>query len=69
MAADSDNHRATAGGNGHGVLSRPISELSDQDLAELKQKVGERLRLQETAGDEAAATSERFKRIIEEIEG
>ncbi len=69
MAADSDNHRATASGNGRGVLSRPISELSDQDLSALKQKVGEQLRLQETAGHEAAAASEKFKRIIEEIEG
>lgn len=69
MTADSDNHRATASGNGHEVLSRPISELTDEELAKARQDAQERLVARETAGAEAMAASEKFKRIIEEIEG
>ena len=69
MAADSDNHRATASGNGHGVLSRSICELTDEELAKAKQDVQERLVDREGAGAKAAAASEKFNKIIEEIEG
>ena len=73
-ALDSDNHRAEApgpsshaGGNGQGILERPISELSDEELARAKEEIREELKLQEAAGAEAAAASEKFRRIIEEI--
>ena len=68
MAADSNNHQSTAGGNGHGLLERPIAELSDEELAKAKEEIQDGLNLQETAGAEAAAASEKFRKIIEEID-
>ena len=73
--ANSNNHRNDAfgelphgGGNGRGMLDRPISALSDTELAGVKEDLVDRLRLRETIGEEAAAASEKFRRIIEEIE-
>ena len=73
--ANSNNHRNDAfgelphgGGNGRGMLDRPISALSDTELAGVKEDLADRLRLRETIGEEAAAASEKFRRIIEEIE-
>ena len=74
-ATDNNNHQGAApvpspswGGNGKGILERPISELSDEELAKAKEEIREGLKLQEAAGAEAAAASEKFRRIIEEIE-
>jgi putative DNA primase/helicase len=71
---DSNNHQGEApgpssqkGGNGQGILDRPISELSNEELAKAKEEIREGLKLQEAAGAEAAAASEKFRRIIEEI--
>ena len=74
-ATDNNNHQGAApesshsgGGNGKAILERPISELSDEELAKAKEEIQAGLELQETAGPEAAAASEKFRRIIEEIE-
>ena len=74
-ATDNNDHQGAApesspsgGGNGKGVLERPINELSDEELSKAKEEIRDGLELQETAGPEAAAASEKFRRIIEEIE-
>jgi hypothetical protein len=74
-AADNHSHQGAApessssgGGNGKGILERPISELSNEELAKAKEEIQVSLELQETAGLEAAAASEKFRKIIEEIE-
>ena len=74
-ATDNNNHQGAApessssgGGNGKGILERPISELSNEELAKAKEEIQVSLELQETAGLEAAAASEKFRKIIEEIE-
>ena len=56
------------GGNGKAILERPIAELSDEELAKAKEEIRDGLKLGEAAGAEAAAASEKFRRIIEEIE-
>jgi putative DNA primase/helicase len=74
-AADNHSHQGAApessssgGGNGKGILERPVSELSNEELAKAKEEIQVSLELQETAGLEAAAASEKFRKIIEEIE-
>ena len=57
------------GGNGHGLLDRPVAELTTEELAAAKQEIRLNLELQEACGGaEAAAASEKFRRIIAEIE-
>ena len=59
----------SGGGNGQGLLERPISELTDEELAAVKIEIKRDLELQERAGGaEAAAASEKFRRIIAEID-
>ena len=65
---DNHNHQGLAGGNGQGILSRPLAELSDEELARAKQEVQAGLPGQEAGGGQAQAASEKFRRIIEEIE-
>ena len=74
-AADSKSPEGEAGrspsggGNGQGLLERPISELSDEELAAAKREIKRNLELQKAAEDaEAAAASEKFRMIIAEIE-
>jgi transposase-like protein len=74
-ATDNNNHQSAAAGlppsggsNGQGLLERPISELSDEELAKAKEEIQAGVELLEAAGPEAAAASEKFRRIIEEIE-
>jgi putative DNA primase/helicase len=70
MAAPSNNHlQGAATCNGHGVLDRPIAELTDEELLRAKEEIRDSLKLQGLAGAEAAAASEKFRAIIEEIEG
>ena len=59
-ATDNNNHQGAApessssgGGNGKGILERPISELSNEELAKAKEEIQVSLELQETAGLEA----------------
>ena len=56
------------GGNGHGVLDRPISELSDTELASAKTELSRRTDRKDSMDEEAVAAAEKFQRIIEEIE-
>ena len=72
---DNNNHRhggrenlPCGGGNGHGVLDRPIIELTDAELSAAREELSDRLKLRAEIGEEAAAASEKFRRIIEEIE-
>ena len=66
---DNHNHQGLAGGNGQGILSRPLAELSDEELSRAKQEVQAGLPGQEAGGGQAQAASEKFRLIIEEIEG
>jgi putative DNA primase/helicase len=51
------------------LLERPISELTDEELAVVKKELKRGLEVQETSGGaEAAAASEKFRRIIAEID-
>ena len=68
MLGDNNNHQGGAGGNGHGLLERPVAELTDEELATAKEEIRDGLNLQEAAGAEAAAASEKFRRIIDEID-
>ena len=68
MLGDSSNRQGTSGGNGHGLLERPVAELTDEELAKAREEIRDGLNLQETTGAEAAAASEKFRRIIDEID-
>ena len=57
------------GGNGQGLLERPISGLTDEELAAVKEELKRSLEFQDKGGTaEAAAASEKFRRIIAEID-
>ena len=56
------------GGNGHGVLDRPIRDLSDAELASAKTELSRRTDCKDSLDEEAVAAAEKFQRIIEEIE-
>ncbi|MGA2765107.1 MAG: DUF3631 domain-containing protein [Spirochaetia bacterium] len=70
MKVDDNHHgQGLLGGSGQEPLTRPLAELSDEELAKAKREVHAGLARQKASGAEAEAASEKFRRIIEEIEG
>jgi putative DNA primase/helicase len=67
--ASNKGHQGEARRNGHGLLDRPIAELTDEELVQAKEGIRDSLKIQGLAGTEAAAASEKFLVIIEEIGG